>query len=78
MRLTGRLRREDRGSDLSLTPPWVDSLLELPLRFEAALLAHGVTLAAGLSVAALFVRPLPAPPRPVGLAVRRPPVAHAA
>jgi SAM-dependent methyltransferase len=80
MRLAERLRRErpDHGSDLSLTPPRLNSLLELPLRFEAVLLAHGVTLAAGLSVAALFVRPLPAPPRPVGLAVRRPPVAHAA
>jgi SAM-dependent methyltransferase len=80
MRLAERLRRErpDHGSDLSLTPPRLNSLLELPLRLEAVLLAHGVTLAAGLSVAALFVRPLPAPPRPVGLAVRRPPVAHAA
>jgi len=77
-RLAGRLRRSDHGSDLSLTPPRLDAMLELPLRFEAALLARGVTLAAGLSVAALFVRPLPAPPRPVGLAVRRPPVAHAA
>jgi SAM-dependent methyltransferase len=77
-RVAGRLRRRDNGSDLSLTPPRLDSLLELPLRFEAALLARGVTFAAGLSVAALFVRPLPAPPRPVGLAVRRPPVAHAA
>jgi SAM-dependent methyltransferase len=78
MRLVDRLFRDDHGSDLSLTPAWLDSLLELPLRFEASLLAHGVTIAAGLSVAALFVRPLPAPPRPVGLAVRRPTVAHAA
>jgi SAM-dependent methyltransferase len=78
MRLANRLRRHDHGSDLSLTPPRLDALLELPLRLEAALLARGVTLAAGLSVAALFVRPLPAPPRPVGLAARRPPVAHAA
>lgn len=78
MRLTDRLRREDHGSDLSLTPPWVDSLLELPLRFEAALFAHGVTLAAGLSVAALFVRPrLPTREKSVGLA-RRPPVVRAA
>jgi SAM-dependent methyltransferase len=78
IRLAARMRRSERGSDLSLTPPRLDSLLELPLRLEAALLARGVTLAAGLSVAALFVRPLPAPPRPVGLAARRPRVAHAA
>jgi SAM-dependent methyltransferase len=78
MRVAGRRRRDDHGSDLALTPPRLNALLELPLRFEAALLARGITLAAGLSVAALFVRPLPAPPRPVGLSGRRPPVARAA
>ena len=79
MRLAGRARRdhEDR-SDLSLTPPWLHPVLELPLRLEATLLARGVSIPAGLSVAALFVRPLPAPPRPIGLVTRRPPIANAA
>jgi SAM-dependent methyltransferase len=78
MRLAGRAGGGEHRSELSLTPPWLHPVLELPLRFEAALLARGISLAAGLSVAALFVRPLPAPPPPVGLAVRRPSIAHAA
>jgi hypothetical protein len=79
MRLAGRARREhDDRSDLALTPQWLHSVLELPLHLEAALLARGYSIPAGLSVAALFVRPLPAPPRPIGLVTRRPPIANAA
>jgi SAM-dependent methyltransferase len=59
MRLASR--RGAGRSDLSLTPDWLHPLLELPLRLEAALLARGVSIPAGLSVAALFMRPLPAP-----------------
>jgi SAM-dependent methyltransferase len=43
-------------SDLSLTPQLLDPLLELPLRIEAALIARGATLPAGLSLLATFRR----------------------
>jgi SAM-dependent methyltransferase len=78
VRLAGRAREDDGHSELSLTPSWLHPVLELPLRLEAALLARGIRIAAGLSVAAVFVRPLPAPLPPVELARRRPPIAHAA
>ncbi|MEA2428367.1 MAG: hypothetical protein QOF37_1995 [Thermoleophilaceae bacterium] len=42
------------SSELSLTPPALDAVLELPLRAEAALIAHGVSLPAGLSLLALL------------------------
>ena len=42
------------GSELALTPPALDHLLELPLRAEAALIARGVSLPAGLSLLALL------------------------
>jgi SAM-dependent methyltransferase len=50
-------RRRKTRSDLTLSPRALDPLLELPLRFEAALLRHGLTLPFGLSVAATYVRP---------------------
>jgi SAM-dependent methyltransferase len=71
VRLAERKRRHEQRSELTMTPRWLSPVLELPLRFEAALLRRGVSLAAGLSVAALFVRPAPAPPRPAALARRR-------
>lgn len=48
-----------RRSELALTPRALDPLLELPLRLEAALLRRGVRLGAGLSLLAIFQRPLP-------------------
>jgi SAM-dependent methyltransferase len=44
-------------SELALTPPALDALLELPLRAEAALIARGVSLPAGLSLLALLRAP---------------------
>jgi SAM-dependent methyltransferase len=75
VRLAGRIRRSGSlspvRSELSLTPPALDPVLELPLRVEAGLLGLGLRLPVGLSVAALFVRPAavrlravrPPPPR---------------
>jgi ubiquinone/menaquinone biosynthesis C-methylase UbiE len=45
------------SSELALTPPALDALLELPLRAEAALIAHGVSLPAGLSLLTLLRAP---------------------
>ena len=42
------------GSELSLTPARLDAVLELPLRVEAALIARGASLPAGLSLLALL------------------------
>lgn len=47
-------RPEAGSSELSLTPPALDALLELPLRAEAALIARGLSLPAGLSLLALL------------------------
>lgn len=55
--LRGQAEREQR-SELALTPRSLDPLLELPLRLEAALLRLGVRLPAGLSLLAVFERPL--------------------
>ena len=41
-------------SELALTPPSLDTVLELPLRAEAALIARGRSLPAGLSLLALL------------------------
>ena len=49
-----------RRSELALTPRSLDPVLEFPLRFEAALLRRGVRLGAGLSLLAVFQRPLTA------------------
>ena len=40
-------------SELTLTPPSLNGLLELPLRFEAALLRAGLDLPTGLSLLAV-------------------------
>jgi SAM-dependent methyltransferase len=57
VRLALRGRRAaagDGGAELALTPPALDRVLEVPLRAEAALIARGVSLPAGLSLLALF------------------------
>lgn len=48
-------------SELELSPPRLNATLELPLRAEAAWLARGRTLPAGLSLLALLRRPPDAP-----------------
>jgi SAM-dependent methyltransferase len=45
------------SSELALTPPALDALLELPLRAEAALIARGISLPAGLSLLTLLRAP---------------------
>jgi SAM-dependent methyltransferase len=45
---------DDRKSELALTPPALNDLLELPLRAEAALIARGISLPAGLSLLAIL------------------------
>jgi SAM-dependent methyltransferase len=53
-----RIARRDRAqrgdSELELTPPASDPLLELPLRLEAALVRRGVDLPPGLSLLAVL------------------------
>jgi hypothetical protein len=49
-----RVPREDGASELALTPPTLDSALELPLRLEAALVRRGVNLPLGLSLLAVM------------------------
>ena len=41
-------------SDFERTPAWVDGLLELPFRVEAALISAGVRVPAGLSLLGVF------------------------
>ena len=53
-----RTRAEER-SDLTLTPGWLNPLLELPLRIEAAVIRAGIRLPAGLSLLAVFAKPAP-------------------
>jgi SAM-dependent methyltransferase len=54
-------RMPSRGrSDLELTPARLDHVLEAPLRLEAALLARGMRLPAGLSLLCVCRRPIPA------------------
>lgn len=50
------IRRGGGGSELALTPPALDRLLELPLRAEAALIRRGASLPFGLSLLALLRR----------------------
>jgi SAM-dependent methyltransferase len=61
VRVLGRIKRSPGSpagrSELSLTPRALDPLLELPLRFEAALVRRGVALPFGLSVLATYSRP---------------------
>jgi len=55
VRLAQRARRgSTHRSDLSLTPPRLDRLLELPLRVEASASRAGARLPAGLSLLAVF------------------------
>ena len=55
VRLAARRRPATRWrSDLERSPARFDGVLELPLRFEAALVRHGVRLPAGLSLLALL------------------------
>jgi SAM-dependent methyltransferase len=64
VRLASRLLRgataSRDNSELALTPRALDSLLELPLRLEAALVRSGVNLPAGLSLIATFRKPVEA------------------
>lgn len=57
VRLGQRLRPKprDRGLDLAVTPLVLNTLLELPLKVEAALIRRGKRLPAGVSVFAVFV-----------------------
>jgi SAM-dependent methyltransferase len=55
VRLAARRRPAGaRRSDLERTPAWLDGVLELPMRVEAALVGRGVCLPAGLSLLALL------------------------
>jgi SAM-dependent methyltransferase len=45
---------QDGASELALTPPWLNPVLELPLRLEAALVRRGVDLPPGLSLLAVL------------------------
>lgn len=51
--------RVDGRSDLEFTPRMLDRLLELPMRFESALLRRGARFPFGLSIVAVF-RAVPA------------------
>jgi 2-polyprenyl-3-methyl-5-hydroxy-6-metoxy-1,4-benzoquinol methylase len=58
VRLALRLRPDaQQRSELALTPASLDRLLELPLRLEAALIARGASLPAGLSLLAVLRAP---------------------
>jgi SAM-dependent methyltransferase len=69
VRLAERVRRNPpaRSSDLTLTPPLLDRVLELPLALEAALIRRGTQLPAGLSVIALLRNPGGVVPAPAGV-----------
>src|SRR3954451_15147209 len=54
VRMARRSANGDDGSELALTPIALDRVLELPLRAEAALIARGVPLPAGLSLLAVL------------------------
>jgi SAM-dependent methyltransferase len=56
-----RSARAQSRSDLAWTPPWLDGLLEWPLRAEARALAAGHRLPAGLSLLGLFRNPADVP-----------------
>jgi SAM-dependent methyltransferase len=57
VRIAQRHRATHAGSDLALTPPALDRLLELPLRLESRFVAAGGRLPAGLSLLAVLRRP---------------------
>jgi SAM-dependent methyltransferase len=56
----GRRRRPPEHSHVEMTPRWLDGVLELPLRIEAAAIGRGLRLPAGLSLMAVF-RPATSP-----------------
>jgi SAM-dependent methyltransferase len=56
VRLAQRRRARHTHSDLELTPPRLNGLLELPLRLESRLVAAGTRLPAGLSLLAVLRR----------------------
>jgi SAM-dependent methyltransferase len=58
VRLAQRHRRGHARSDLDLTPPVLNGVLELPLRLESRLVAAGARLPAGLSLLAVLRRPV--------------------
>jgi SAM-dependent methyltransferase len=64
VRLSEPLRRRRRAgrahSHLEMTPRWLDRVLELPLRAEAAAIRRGLRLPAGLSLMGVF-RPATSP-----------------
>ena len=72
VRIAQRRRRTHARSDLALTPPALNHLLEIPLRLESRLVAAGARLPAGLSLLAVLRRParrrgfvpVPSPPGP--------------
>jgi SAM-dependent methyltransferase len=53
-RAPGDQAQAQAPSDLQLTPPSLDTALELPLRAEAALIARGLNLPPGLSLLAVL------------------------
>jgi ubiquinone/menaquinone biosynthesis C-methylase UbiE len=59
VRLRRRRRAADGGSELDLTPGWLDGPLEWPLRLEAGLLRSGARLPFGLSLLAVFANATP-------------------
>ncbi|HWF34193.1 MAG TPA: class I SAM-dependent methyltransferase [Solirubrobacteraceae bacterium] len=62
-----RLRNHhDHVSELRVGPHWLNGVLERPLRFEAAVLRRGYTLAAGLSLLAVLENVAGAPGRTSG------------
>ncbi len=59
VRLIQRRRpASDYKPDLTIGPAWLNSVLERPLALEAALIARGRTLPAGLSLMGVLQRPL--------------------
>jgi SAM-dependent methyltransferase len=58
VRLAQRRRTSHAHSDLALSPPALDRLLELPLRLESRAVAAGARLPAGLSLLAVLRRPV--------------------
>jgi len=60
VRLAQRRRRNGTPEfDLELGPPWLNRVLEGPMRLEARWLGRGRTLPAGLSLLAVLHKPLP-------------------
>jgi SAM-dependent methyltransferase len=54
VRIARRGQAQSGESELELTPPALDAVLELPLRLEAALVRHGIDLPSGLSLVSVL------------------------